>query len=91
MTTPRLLTLERWTHFFLPSGEARELTNPDEPASPRQLRRLNAAGCLIVVQPGDGRTLTKGEAAHAVSLITEDDRAKAGERRRTGSSDWTAL
>lgn len=90
--SPRLLTLERWTHFFTASGECRELVDPHEPATPRQLRRLNAAGCLIVVQPGDGRTLTKGEAAHAVAIVTADEREKAGERRRSGQhSEWRAV
>jgi hypothetical protein len=65
----RKLALEFWTSFVTPSGEVRELKDPEGPASPRQLRRLNETGCLVVVEPGQAIPIRKGEAAYAVSLV----------------------
>ena len=67
----RRLTLEFWTFFTTSDGELRELKDPEEPATPRQLRRLNEAGCLVVVEPGQAIPIRKGEAAFAVSLVRD--------------------
>jgi hypothetical protein len=69
----KALVLQFWTEFRTPSGELRELTDPEGPATPRQLRKLNASGCLVVVEPGTGKPITKGEAAYAVSLVPESE------------------
>lgn len=71
MTGMRILALELWTSFTTPNGELRELKDPEGPATPRQLRRLNEAGALVVVTPGEAKRIRKGEAAHAVSLVPE--------------------
>jgi hypothetical protein len=63
------LRLEFWTSFTTRDGELRELTDPEGPATPRQLRRLNDTGCLVVVEPGHAIPIRKGEAAFAVSLV----------------------
>jgi hypothetical protein len=65
----RPLALQFWTSFSTPAGELRELKDPEEPATPRQLRRLNEAGALVVVEPGRAIPIRKGEAAFAVSLV----------------------
>ena len=65
----RLLQLEVLTTFTMPNGEVRELKDREGPATPRQLRRLNDAGCLAVVEPGTATPIRKGEAAYAVSLL----------------------
>ena len=65
------LRLEFWTSFSGPDGEPRELKDPEGPATPRQLRRLNAAGALVVVEPGSAQPLRVGEAAFAVSVAGE--------------------
>jgi hypothetical protein len=65
----RPLPLQFWTEFRTSSGEVRELKDPEGPATPRQLRRLNDTGCLIVVEPGQAIPIRKGEAAFAVSLV----------------------
>ena len=49
-----------------PTGEWRELRDPDASATARQLLRLNALGLLEVVEPGS--PLTKAEAAAALEL-----------------------
>jgi hypothetical protein len=67
----KILPLQFWTEFRTPSGEVRELKNPEALASPRQLRRLNAAGALVVVEPGSAQPLRVGEAAFAVSVAGE--------------------
>jgi hypothetical protein len=51
----------------------RELKDPEAPATPRQLRRLNETGCLVIVEPGQATAIRKGEAAFAVSLLREAD------------------
>jgi hypothetical protein len=67
------LRLEFWTSFSGPDGEPRELKDPEGPATPRQLRRLNETGCLVVVEPGQATPIRKGEAAYAVSLVRETE------------------
>jgi hypothetical protein len=67
----KILPLQFWTEFRTPSGELRELKEPEGPATPRQLRRLNDAGCLVVVEPGQATPIRKGEAAFAVSLVRD--------------------
>jgi hypothetical protein len=49
------------------SFEWRELVDPDGPATPRQLARLNRAGALELVAPGRATPITKGEAAAAIN------------------------
>jgi hypothetical protein len=52
--------------FTGPDGDRRELVDPDGPATGRQLRRLNRAGRLELVDPGRAEPLTKAEAAAAI-------------------------
>jgi hypothetical protein len=57
----------RVTGFVHPrSGEWTELVDPDGPATPRQLRRLNADGKLELVGPGEAEPLTKAQAAGGI-------------------------
>jgi hypothetical protein len=65
------LALEFWTQFVTPSGEVRELVDPEGPATVRQLRRLNAVGALVIVEPGTAKPIVKGEACYAVSVAGE--------------------
>jgi hypothetical protein len=67
----KALALEFWTEFITPSGEVRELKDPESPATYRQLSRLNRAGCLVVVEPGTASPIAKGQAAYAVSLVRD--------------------
>jgi hypothetical protein len=67
----RLLELQFWTSFVARDGKLRELKDPEAPATPRQLRRLNEAGMLAVVEPGEATSIRKGQAAYAVSLVAE--------------------
>ena len=71
----RALALELWTSFVTRDGEVRELKNPEGSATPRQLRRLNDAGALVVVEPGQAQPIRMGEAAYAVSLLSEREPA----------------
>lgn len=65
----------RLTSFTAPDGSVRELRDPDGPATPFQLAKLNRLGMVVVeAHPHEFEPLTKGEAAW---LIDEA-------RRRTG-------
>lgn len=56
---------------FVVDGERRELKNPDGPATPRQLARLNSEGRLLLRdEPGD--PISKGEAAWAIEAEDSD-------------------
>ena len=76
----RLLRLEVLTSFKMPNGEVRELKDPGAPATPRQLRRLNDAGCLAVVEPGQATPISKGQAAFAVSVLPKAKPADVDEK-----------
>jgi hypothetical protein len=80
----KLLRLEFWDSFTTPSGEVRELKDPEGPASPTQLRRLNETGCLVVVEPGHAKPIRKGEAAYAVSLVRETESVDGQPPKRWG-------
>ena len=80
------LALEFWTSFTTRDGEGRELKDPEAPATPRQLRRLNEAGALVVVEPGTATPLVKGSAAFAVSLVTDVEPADGQSSKRWGFS-----
>jgi hypothetical protein len=69
----RPLRLQFWDSFVTDDGERHELKEPEGPATPRQLRRLNETGCLVVVEPGTAMPLTKGSAAFVVSLVRETE------------------
>lgn len=76
------LSLQFWESFTTPDGVVRALKAPSASATPRQLRRLNEAGMLVVVGLGQARPIKKGEAAFAVSLLpvgkpTEGEQSKA--------------
>jgi hypothetical protein len=51
---------------FVVDWQWRELRDPDGPPTGRQLERLNRAGMLELVQPGEAQPITKGEAAAAI-------------------------
>ena len=82
----KLLRLEFWTSFTTPGGEVRELQEPEAPATPRQLRRLNDAGCLVVVEPGMATPIAKGQAAYAVSLVRDMEPVDGRPPKRWGFS-----
>ena len=67
----RMLALEFWTSYVTPDGETRQFKDPESPATYRQLSKLNRAGCLVIVEPGDAPPINKGEAAIAVSVVGE--------------------
>jgi hypothetical protein len=69
----KAMPLQFWTEFRTQSGELRELNDPEGPATPRQLRRLNETGCLVVVEPGTATPIVKGEACYAVSVAGETE------------------
>ena len=69
----KLLPRLRITHFVDGrSGEWRAIADPDAPATPQQLARLNRAGMLALVEPGSVEPLTKGEAAWAIDAVADD-------------------
>jgi hypothetical protein len=80
----KVLALRFWTSFETPSGELRELKDPEGPATPRQLRRLNDMGCLVIVEPGQATPIRKGEAAYAVSLVRETEPVDGEPPKRWG-------
>jgi hypothetical protein len=80
----RPLRLQFWDSFVTADGERHELTEPEGPATPRQLRKLNASGCLVIVEPGTGKPIAKGEAAYAVSLIRETEPVDGEPPKRWG-------
>ena len=80
------LRLQFWDSFVTADGERRELRDPEALASPRQLRRLNAAGALVVVEPGSAQPLRVGEAAFAVSVLPQTDPPSGEPPKRWGFS-----
>lgn len=58
---------------FLHEGEWRMLDRPNGPPTWRQLLKLNALGCLELVEPGQTQPITKGEAAYALHLAAENE------------------
>lgn len=80
----KILPLQFWTEFHTPSGDVRQLRDPEALASPRQLRRLNAAGALLVVEPGSARPLLVGEAAFAVSVVRQTEPVDGEPPKRWG-------
>jgi hypothetical protein len=81
----RALRLEFWSQFVTSDGEVRELKDPESPATYRQLSRLNYAGCLVIVEPGTAPSISKGEAAFAVS-VARDAEPVDGQPPRWGFS-----
>lgn len=59
------------TEFFS-AGERRELRDPNGSPTARQLLRLNHLGALAVVEPGQLPPVTKGSAAAALDLLTDE-------------------
>jgi hypothetical protein len=53
------------------TGRWSTIVDPDGEPTPRQLARLNRAGCLELVQPGAARPVTKGEAAAAIDAALD--------------------
>ncbi len=47
----------------------RELRDPDDHPTAKQLLKLNGLGCLAVVEPGQVQPLSKGEAAAALAFL----------------------
>ena len=82
----RALRLEFWTQFVTPSGEIRELKDPESPATYRQLSKLNHAGCLVIVEPGTAPRISKGQAAFAVSVAWDAEPADGQPPKRWGFS-----
>ena len=60
-----------------PTFAWRELRDPDGPATPRQLARLNREGRLELVARGEAEVISKGQAAFAI-----DDAGEAPAGRR---------
>jgi hypothetical protein len=56
---------------FVFEGHVRDLKDPDGPPTPRQLARLNHLGALAVIEPGQLRPITKGDAAGALDVLEE--------------------
>ena len=70
----RLLPRVRLTEFTDPrTGKLAHLRHPDAPATSRQLQRLNRAGLLALVEPGQVEPVTQAEAAYAVGMFAGDD------------------
>ena len=70
------MSRRRITRFIHPqTGEWCELRDPDGPATGRQLMKLNHAGALVVVEPGQSTPLSKGEAAAVIDSVARDDPA----------------
>jgi hypothetical protein len=55
------------------TGDMRALKDPDGPATPNQLRKLNALGLLAAVEADHGQPLTKAEAAWLIDDALHGD------------------